>query len=405
MLLLASTLLLTLLCLFLGFQWYKTRRFKSTNCRIAEFVFRNVDAYVLLIDNNLNVLKTNYYIRHHRQEDDPLPKLGNLLHCKNGTDAGVCGGHALCASCPLRQAIVTGFLEKSNFTKLETTLVIYTSDQPGQAVECHVTVTGNYIPDPQTEGGMLLTIHDITHLKKIQQELSEARRQAEESDRMKSLFLANTSHELRTPLNAILGFSELLGNDCSPEEKQDYMRIIRTNNQLLLQLINDILDLSKIEAGTLEFNFSSVELNTVMEELEGIFRLKQTPGSPVHIEFRRMYFSCRTRTDRQRFTQVVSNFLSNALKFTSSGEILFGFEKRDRELYVYVTDTGKGIPADKVSLIFERFVKIGSHKQGVGIGLAISQSIIESMQGRIGVESVEGKGSTFWFIIPYEPQE
>lgn len=404
LLLIAGVVLLTGLAFWQGSRLCEFRQKASENRNVGEVILRNIDAYVLLIDNDFNVLWTNYYMLTGRKESK-RPKVGNLLRCKNGEDAGTCGTHEYCANCPVRVAIGKAFLEKKNFSGLEVPMTLYTSDDNTASVECTVRVTGNFV-FPEGKERLLLTIHDITDQKRIQQELILARTRAEESDRMKSMFLANTSHELRTPLNAILGFSELLVGDPSPEEKEDYVRIIRTNSELLLQLVRDILDLSKIEAGTLEYTYTEEELNTLFEELEGIYRMKQAKSSPVRIEFRRLYPSCRIRTDRQRLAQVLSNFLSNALKFTLKGEIVFGYEIRGEEIYFYTTDTGVGISSEEVGHLFRRFVKIGSHKQGVGIGLAISKSIVESMGGRIGAESGKGKGSTFWFVLPREaPQQ
>ena len=394
-------LLALIVSVYTGFRMYQTKRRISTVYRGAELILQNVDAYVLLIDPDFNVVHTNYYMLTGTPAATGQPKVGNLLHCKNGDDAGCCGTHELCNICPVRAAINEAFRSGKNFYGLEAPMVLYTSVNPPQTVECEVSVTGNYLPIDK-KPYLLLTIHDITAQKRAQRELREAKTKAEESDRMKSAFLANMSHEIRTPLNAILGFSELLGTAGSDEERQVYLGFIRTNNELLLQLINDILDMSKIEAGTLDFSYAEEELNTVMEEMEDLYRLQQPEGSSVRIEFRREYPSCRCSVDRKRLTQVVSNFLSNALKFTSQGQIVFGYRMRDGELYFYVTDTGDGIPKDKLEQVFHRFVKLSIKKSGSGIGLAICKSIVETMGGRIGVESEEGKGSTFWFTLPAE---
>ena len=249
--------------------------------------------------------------------------------------------------------------------------------------------------------GLLVNIQEI---KDKEEELIRARKLAEQAE-LKQSFLANMSHELRTPLNAIIGFSELLMDDPAPTEKQEYMRIIRSNGEVLMQQLSDILDLSKIEAGTLGYEYTDVELNAVMEELEGGFRMQQPKNSPVRITFHRKYPVRYIRTDRKRLIQVIANFLSNAVKFTSEGSVDFGFEIRGGELYVYVADTGAGIPEEHREQLFQRFVKAGSFRQGIGIGLAISKSIVETMGGRIGVESQPGKGSTFWFEAKIAKQE
>ena len=242
---------------------------------------------------------------------------------------------------------------------------------------------------------------DITDMKNAELEIVEARIRAEESDRLKSAFLANMSHEIRTPLNAIVGFSGILASTDEEQEKQEYMSIIESNNTLLLQLISDILDLSKIEAGTLEFVHTDFELNKLMREKENVMRLKTDQN--VELVFEQRYETCHVRTDRNRLSQLMINLLTNAAKFTHRGSIRFGYELRAGQLYFWVADTGCGIPAERKDAVFERFVKLNSFKQGTGLGLSTCRTIVEHLGGNIGVESEEGKGSTFWFTLPYVP--
>lgn len=242
----------------------------------------------------------------------------------------------------------------------------------------------------------------ITNRKKMEQELTTAKDLAEESNRLKSAFLANMSHEIRTPLNAIVGFSGILASTEEEEEKQEYVSIIENNNTLLLQLISDILDLSKIEAGTLELNYSNIELNELMRELERGFLLRVKTDA-VKLEFVEPAEPCMAYTEKNRLSQLMINLVTNAIKFTEKGSIRFGYEMRENELYFYVTDTGCGIPKDKQQNIFGRFVKLNSFAQGTGLGLSICKTLMDHMGGRIGVESEEGKGSTFWFTLPYKP--
>lgn len=242
----------------------------------------------------------------------------------------------------------------------------------------------------------------ITNRKKMEQELTTAKDLAEESNRLKSAFLANMSHEIRTPLNAIVGFSGILASTEEEEEKQEYVSIIENNNTLLLQLISDILDLSKIEAGTLELNYSNIELNELMRELERGFLLRVKTDA-VKLEFVEPAGPCMAYTEKNRLSQLMINLVTNAIKFTEKGSIRFGYEMRENELYFYVTDTGCGIPKDKQQNIFGRFVKLNSFAQGTGLGLSICKTLMDHMGGRIGVESEEGKGSTFWFTLPYKP--
>lgn len=398
-LLFISVGLLVALCVWLVIRARRVQKEIAAKARIVELILKNIDAFVLLVDSDFNVLQTNYYMLTNTEEAAVPPKVGNLLHCKNGDDAGECGKHDLCATCPVRAAIGEALRTRQNFSGLEAPMVLYTSQDRTSTVECEVSVTGNCL-EIDGKSHLLLTVHDITAQKHTQRELSVARQRAEESDRMKSIFLANTSHELRTPLNAIIGFSELLVSDVPREEKQEYVRIIRSNGEALLQMVRDILDLSKIETGTLEYKYAETELNSMLAELEGSFRMKQIQNSRVRIEFCRSCPSCYIRTDRKRLSQVISNFLSNAVKFTARGEIRFGFEVRTEEIYFYVSDTGCGISAGELHNLFRRFTKAGSYKQGIGIGLAICRSIVEALNGRIGVESEVGKGSTFWFTLP-----
>lgn len=239
----------------------------------------------------------------------------------------------------------------------------------------------------------------ITAIKaRMMEEQRALRHKADEANRQKSAFLANMSHEIRTPLNAIVGFSSLMSEVESPEEAQEYMEIIAANNELLLQLVNDILDLSKIEAGQLEFTYTDTDLVELCRSLEAVYRDRLQPGVELRCEVPDA--SCVISTERTRVTQVLSNFLSNAVKFTSRGSIRFGYEHRAKGLRFYVTDTGKGIAPENLPKVFERFEKFDRSVQGNGLGMSICKGIVERLGGRIGVESVEGKGSTFWFTLP-----
>ena len=253
------------------------------------------------------------------------------------------------------------------------------------------------------EGNRVLAlIHDIGDRIQRSQELIEAKRRAEDADKMKSVFLANMSHEIRTPLNAITGFAEVLGSANTEEEKAQYQEIIKMNADLLMQLVNDILDMSKIEAGTLEFVQTTVDINLLLSDLQQLFQMRvNEAGENIQIIADPSRSSCMIQTDRNRVAQVLSNFAGNAIKFTHEGSIRIGYEARDTELYFYVKDTGAGIPAEKLPDVFERFVKLNKDKKGAGLGLSISQTIVAKLGGQIGADSVEGEGSTFWFTIPY----
>ncbi|MEG2067626.1 MAG: ATP-binding protein, partial [Tannerellaceae bacterium] len=244
----------------------------------------------------------------------------------------------------------------------------------------------------------------ITERKKLEYELRRAKEKAEESNKLKSAFLANMSHEIRTPLNAIVGFSNILAYTESENDKREFVDIIESNNSLLLQLINDILDLSKIEAGTLDFTYGYTDINTLLSDMEQSVRLKNK-NKDTNIVFESYLPICFTYTDKNRLTQLMINLLNNAMKFTQKGQIAFGYKlNADNKLWFYVKDSGCGIAPDKQKDIFGRFIKLNNFAQGTGLGLSICEMIVSQMNGEIGVESEEGKGSLFWFTLPYNPE-
>ena len=263
-------------------------------------------------------------------------------------------------------------------------------------VSSNVMVT-NYKPE-ENEIEIIGINYDITELKETEAELIQARDKAEMMDRLKSAFLANMSHEIRTPLNAIVGFSDLLVETEELEERQEYIKIVRENNDLLLQLISDILDLSKIEAGTFEFTNGDVDVYLLCEDIVRSMRMKAK--EEVELVLDNHLPVCHVISDRNRIHQVISNFVNNAMKFTSEGSIHVGYQLKDSELEFYVEDTGIGIEKEQLPHIFERFVKLNTFVHGTGLGLSICQSIVEQLGGRIGVDSEKGKGSRFWFTIP-----
>ncbi len=238
-------------------------------------------------------------------------------------------------------------------------------------------------------------------LKRAHQRMKEAQLKAEEANQLKSAFLANMSHEIRTPLNAIVGFSNLLSMVEDKEEMLEYAGIIETNTELLLQLINDILDMSKIESGMYDFHVTQVDANQLMSEVEQVARLRIRTDE-VSLSFAKRLPQCVFHTDKNRLIQVLTNLVVNAIKFTSQGEIQIGYRLQDAHtLYFYVSDTGCGMSAEQCEHVFERFVKYNTFIQGTGLGLSICKMIIEKLGGEIGVQSESGKGSVFWFTLPY----
>ncbi|MFR1547993.1 MAG: ATP-binding protein [Bacteroides xylanisolvens] len=244
-------------------------------------------------------------------------------------------------------------------------------------------------------------VYYIRILRKTYSRLSEAVEKAEQANQLKSAFLANMSHEIRTPLNAIVGFSNMLPHTEDPVEMREYADIIETNTDLLLQLINDILDLSKIEAGTFDFYPSSIDVNQTMEEIEQSMRLR-LKNSDVTLAFTERLPGCLFYIDKNRLIQLLANFVNNAIKFTQTGTICMGYRMTDTDtIYFYVSDTGCGMSNEQCEHVFERFVKYNPFIQGTGLGLSICRTIVERLGGKIGVDSEEGKGSTFWFTLPY----
>lgn len=246
----------------------------------------------------------------------------------------------------------------------------------------------------------VITSVDINHQKTIEEELRVAKEKAENLDRLKSAFLANMSHEIRTPLNAIVGFASLLVESDDKKERQDYVDIMQENTELLLQLISDILDLSKIEAGTLDFTMDHLDIKSFCEDIMRNYDIKEDKPVPVLVapDLPEYYIY----TDKKRLMQVITNFINNALKFTNEGQIMLEYRHKaeSNEIEFAVTDIGMGIAPDKVDQVFDRFVKLNSFSKGTGLGLSICRSIIEHLGGTIGAESEIGVGSRFWFTHP-----
>ncbi len=247
---------------------------------------------------------------------------------------------------------------------------------------------------------MIISISKSKQLKTLQR-LNEV---AEESSQLKNAFIANMTHEVRTPLNAIVGFTTILAetDNLSRDERMIFLAEINENKDALLQIINDLLDFSRIESGTMEYTDTEMDVNVVIQEICMAENLRPK-ASGIQVEFVENIPGCRLMMDRVRFTQVVSNLLRNALKFTEQGSVRIGFRRlNNRKYYFYVADTGCGIDEEGRKAIFERFVKMNYNIRGTGLGLSITKSIIEHYGGGIGVESQKGKGSTFYFTLPPE---
>ena len=300
---------------------------------------------------------------------------------------------------PEDRAVMIDFLDKvikGESSKLSRDVRIRRADGNYTWTRVNVLVR-NYQPQDNIIE-MLCINFDITELKETERMLIGAKEKAEEADRLKSAFLANMSHEIRTPLNAIVGFSSLLEEAEDAEEKHLYATIIEENNKLLLQLISDILDLSKIEAETFDIIPEQVDAQQLCNELLQSMQVRATEQVEILLapELPELTFT----SDKNRLYQVLLNFVTNALKFTSEGSIVIDYRINGNEVRFSVQDTGMGIEPEKQEAIFTRFVKLNNFIAGTGLGLPICQSIVTQLGGKIGVESEPGKGSCFWFTHP-----
>lgn len=365
----------------------------------ADVILQNVNAYFILIDSDFIVLRTNYYLLNRIPEDTSVKRVGDLLRCKNAVESGECGTHARCKICGIRAVINRAFRREEDFNRAEASMLMIGRDGQ-QVLPCDVSVSGRFL---KTEGKnrMVLTVYDISELKNMQRLWQIEKENALSCEKLKATFIANMSHEIRTPLNAIVGFSALLASTSEEEEKNVYIDIVNKNNERLLQIINDILDLSQIEAGTTDFVCAEFNTDELLHELNELFkmRLREKPeiGLVCDIEVQQLAIC----SDRQRIIQVFANLMNNAMKFTRQGNIQFGCRMmNDKEVCFYVKDTGIGIPEEEKNKIFNRFTKLDREVPGTGLGLSLSQSIIEKLGGRIGVNSEVNEGSTFWFTLP-----
>ena len=266
------------------------------------------------------------------------------------------------------------------------------------------TINYKLLIDGKTVNMRIKTYHKEVYMQRTVlegyiQNTSEIVWKAERSNQLKSAFLANMSHEIRTPLNAILGFSRIIAETENAEERLQYYDIVEKNNMRLQELINEILDLSKIESGMMEFNYAPVSLYTLCEDVKNTYSFRCQPG--VELVFEESDPSLVISTDRNRLFQVFSNLIGNATKFTAKGSISFGYKLTEKEIVFHIADTGSGISDDKIDKIFDRFIMANNQVQGTGLGLSISKIIVEKLGGKIAVQSKMETGTTFTFTLPY----
>lgn len=368
----------------------------------ADVILQNVNTYFIMIDRDFVVLRTNYYLLNHIPEDTTVKRVGDLLRCKNAVESGECGTHARCKICGIRAVISRAFHQEKSFDRAEASMFMIGNN--GQEVlSCDVSVSGRFL-EVDGKGQMVLTIYDISELKKVQRLWQIEKENALSCEKLKATFIANMSHEVRTPLNAIVGFSGLLASTSEEKEKKMYIDIVNENNERLLQIINDILDLSQIESGGTEFTHSEFDIDELLLELNGLFQMRLNEKPEIGLVYKREIPQLAICSDRQRVIRVFANLMNNAMKFTRQGEIQFGCRMmNEKEVCFYVKDTGVGIPDEEKDKIFNRFMKLDREIPGTGLGLSLSQSIIEKLGGRIGVKSQLNEGSTFWFTLPLNP--
>lgn len=378
----------------------KTR--KKHRLAESELILGNVNAYFILIDSDFKILRTNYYSLNHIPAGDEPKRVGDLLQCRNALESHGCGTHELCKICGIRAAIGRALTKGESFKEQEAAMEVFRHDLR-QMAPCDVSVSGTYL-EADGEKRMVLTVIDITTLKDTQKQLNAEKEKAVASDRLKSAFIANMSHEIRTPLHAISGFSDLLASAEDKEEKNAYADIVSRNSRQLLHLFDDILDLAKMESGTLDFNYSDFRADELLKDLYGTFAGALKEKKEIKLVQDPLPELPLLHSERERIFQVLSHFIDNALKFTTSGEVRFGCARKDdHTVCFYVSDTGTGIAEEEQGKIFGRFVKLNHYLPGSGLGLTLSQLIVEKLGGIIGVESHLGKGSTFWFTLPLEP--
>lgn len=368
---------------------------------LSDLVLHRLNAYFLLVDKNNVVCDTNYYALNGLPEPEKgmEKKVGDMLRCRNAVEAGECGSHENCKLCCINASLWKAFRNKSDIKKLSASMNLLSRDEM-KIIPCDVSVSGTCL-NLRGDDYMLLTVYDVTELRNMQRLLDIERENSLSIERLRSAFIANMSHEVRTPLNSIVGFSGLIVTAATEEERKLYADIIAENNERLLHLVNDIFDLSQIEAGILKFEYSDFDANDLLREAEGIYRLKSAENTDVKLVCEARVEPLRMYSDRQRILQVLASLLHNAMKFTKSGEIRFGCSQEDEEHVRFsVSDTGIGIPEEEQKKIFSHFSKLDREVPGTGLGLTLAQAIVQNLGGTLGVRSEVNKGSTFWFILP-----
>lgn len=384
--------------ILLIFQLRQYWRLKSDLSQLSKIKRHNIEYELVLKAMKLSTWRVDVPTRVVTLESDYRDKTDNFA---SPSGAQIKDFYAQILP-PYREVVETG-MENLFTGKAEDFHAQYQMQVPLSAKvywsETFATIDKRDVEDkPLTVVGATLRIDDR---KEIERELIEARNHAEESDRLKSAFLANITHEVRTPLNAIVGFSDILPMAQSEEERNELIKLIKQNNSHLLRLFDDMMNISKLEAGgSSHVKKTDVEILPLLHELIDKY-MSECREKGLDLFLEESALNDVVFTDGERLKEILNQYLNNAVKFTSEGSVSVGYDKHPHDIRIWVSDTGKGIPEDKCNEhLFERFVKVDEFIPGTGLGLSICRSLAKSIDGKIGVESVYGKGSVFWVELP-----
>ncbi len=415
-----NTYIILIACLsLLGFVFYATMcRFKvkrlSSEANKEEIRLKhqlinltdlkNIDAYIMIIDENFIITNTNYYIKTNTEAPESNVRVGELIRCKNGIDAGACGGHENCSFCLIRNHIKEAFQSQKEFKDIETAMTFYQTGPSIEAIDVFVSVSGAPIK-LQEKQYILLTVKDITNLKKKQEELRQAKREAESATRIKSAFIANLNHEIRTPLNIISGFANLLGNTGDTNERHEYIQLINENTEKLTNLIDDILELSELESNNIDATYNETDLNQVLHKIFGTYNTDTLQNKQLTLSLDLPYPVCYIHAVDKWLTQVFEKTVPLMIRYTKEkNQMTIGYKVRENDIYCYLFSTDANmVPLGSEAYIFEWFHKSFTDNQNTGILLAISRKIIGLMGGEIALFTEKDKGTTLWFTLPVQP--